>query len=198
MEFLLPVLAFVLVSTITPGPNNFLLATSGIKFGVRASLRHVLGIHCGIYLLVVLCGLGLGQLLLAFPEALIGLKVFGTGYLIYLAWKIIGFQLVEGETTSVGKPMSVLQALLFQFSNPKAWMMATTGLNISIGIDGSMFTAILVLALGFATLGLCCNILWLYAGASLQSVWQKKHYQRMINGALALLTVLTIVMFWTV
>ena len=198
MEFLLPVLAFVLVSTITPGPNNFLLATSGIKFGVRASLRHVLGIHCGIYLLVVLCGLGLGQLLLAFPEALISLKVFGTGYLIYLAWKIIGFQLEDGEATKAGRPMSVLQALFFQFSNPKAWMMATTGLNISIGIDGSMITAVLVLALGFATLGLCCNILWLYAGASLQSLWQQKHYQRMINGALALLTVLTILMFWWV
>lgn len=147
---------------------------------------------------MALCGLGLGQLLLAFPEALIGLKVFGTGYLIYLAWKIIGFQLGEGDATTAGRPMSVLQALLFQFSNPKAWMMATTGLNISIGIDGSMFTAVLVLALGFATLGLCCNILWLYAGASLQSLWQQKHYQRMINGALALLTVLTIVMFWTV
>ena len=198
MEFLLPLLAFVLVSTITPGPNNFLLATSGIKFGVRASLRHVFGIHCGIYLLVVLCGLGLGQILLTFPQALIGLKVFGTGYLIYLAWKIIGFQLGENHTANVGKPMSTLQALLFQFTNPKAWMTATTGLNISIGIDGSMVTAVIALTVGFSTLGLCCNLLWIYAGASLQSLWQQKHYQRVINGALALLTVLTIVMFWTV
>lgn len=198
MEHLLPLLAFVLVSTITPGPNNFLLATSGIKFGVRASLPHMVGIQCGVHLLAVLCGLGLGQLLLLFPDALIGLKVFGTCYLVYLAWKIIGFRLGEDTLEQGGKPMSVLQALLFQFSNPKAWMMATTGLNISIGIDGSMLTAVLAFAVCFVTLGLVCNFLWLYAGASLQSIWQQQRYQRIINGALALLTILTIVMFWWV
>lgn len=196
MDYILPLLAFVLISTITPGPNNFLLATSGIKFGVRASVQHVFGIHCGVYLLVVLCGLGLGQVLLAFPEALLGLKLFGTGYLIYLAWKILGFQLGEGDIEVVGKPMTLIEALVFQFSNPKAWMMATTGLNIAIGIDGSMVTAVMALGVGFATLGLCCNFLWLCAGASLQSLWRRPVYQKLINGLLAVLTVLTIAMFW--
>jgi threonine/homoserine/homoserine lactone efflux protein len=198
MEYLLPLLTFVLVSTITPGPNNFLLATSGIKFGVRASIPHVVGIQCGVHLLAVLCGLGLGQLLLLFPQALIGLKVFGTCYLVYLAWKIIGFQLGDDALEQGGKPMSVLQALFFQFSNPKAWMMATTGLNISIGIDGSALTAVLAFAVCFVTMGLVCNFLWLYAGASLQSLWQQKQYQRIINSVLVLLTILTIVLFWWV
>ena len=198
MEFVLPLLAFVLVSTITPGPNNFLLATSGIKFGFRATLPHVLGIHCGIYLLVVLCGLGLGQLLLAFPQALVALKVFGTAYLVYLAWKILGFKLGDGELVGSGRPMSLLQALIFQFSNPKAWMMATTGLNIGISIDGSMLTAVLALGFGFASLGLCCNLLWLVAGAALQSLWREPFYQRLINTVLSVLTVLTVAMFWWV
>jgi len=196
MEYLLSLLAFVLVSTITPGPNNFLLATSGIKFGVRASIPHLVGIQCGVQLLVVLCGLGLGQLLALFPQAVLGLKIFGTCYLTYLAWKVIGLNLGDGTLESSGKPMSTLQALIFQFSNPKAWMMATTGLNISIGMDGSMLTAVVVFAACFLTLGLACNVLWLYTGASLQSLWQQKQYQRIINGALALLTILTIAMFW--
>jgi len=143
-----------------------------------------------------LCGLGLGQLLALFPQAVLGLKIFGTCYLTYLAWKVIGLNLGDGTLESSGKPMSTLQALIFQFSNPKAWMMATTGLNISIGMDGSMLTAVVVFAACFLTLGLACNVLWLYTGASLQSLWQQKQYQRIINGALALLTILTIAMFW--
>lgn len=196
MEFIIPLLVFVLVTTVTPGPNNILLATSGIKFGVRASLPHVFGIHCGVYLLVIVCGLGLGQLIVAVPESMLALKVFGTGYLVYLAWKILGFQINEIDQGYVGEPMTAFQAFVFQFANPKAWMMATSGLNISIGIDQTMLTAVLVLGTGFATLGLCCNFLWVMAGASLQDLWADARYQRAINGVLAALTVLTILMFW--
>ena len=196
MEILLALLVFVFVSTITPGPNNFLLATSGIKFGFRATLPHVAGIHMGIYLLVLLCGLGIGQLLAQFPEALFGLKIFGTLYLGYLAWKILGFELSGDELESTGQPMGLVEALIFQFSNPKAWMMATTGLNISIGFDDSVMTAVLSLCLGFATLGLICNFAWLSAGASLRQLWMDDRYQKPINVGLALLTLLAIGTFW--
>lgn len=196
MEILLALLVFVFVSTITPGPNNFLLATSGIKFGFRATLRHVAGIHLGIYLLVLLCGLGIGQLLTQFPEALIALKVFGTVYLGYLAWRILGFELQGDEMEVAGQPMGLIEALIFQFSNPKAWMMATTGLNISIGLDESVSTAVLTLCLGFPTLGLICNFAWLSAGASLRSLWMDARYQKSINTGLSLLTLLAIGTFW--
>lgn len=196
MEVFLSLAIFVLVSTATPGPNNFLLATSGIKYGFRATMPHVFGIHCGIYLLVALCGLGLGQALAQFPEAMWGLKLFGTGYLIYLAWKILGFKFSEHDMVAAGKPMKSVEALVFQFSNPKAWMMVTTGLNISLGISDSMVIAALVLCLGFATLGLACNLVWVTAGASLQTIWQQERYQKGINGGLAVLTLLAIGTFW--
>ena len=196
MEFLLPLLIFVFVSTITPGPNNFLLATSGIKFGVRATIPHVIGIHFGLYLMIVLCGLGLGQILNQLPEAMVALKVFGTIYLCYLAWKILGFKFTGQETQADGKPMSMSEALVFQFSNPKAWMMATTGLNLSLGFDDSVVTVIVAFCAGFATLGLGCNLVWLCAGASLRRFWMQEQYQRFINGCLALLTLLAIGTFW--
>ncbi|MFN3236342.1 MAG: LysE family translocator [Pseudomonadales bacterium] len=197
MEVILPLLIFVLVSTITPGPNNFLLATSGIKFGFQATWRHVFGIHCGIYLLVLLCGLGLGQILAGLPEAMWALKLFGTGYLIYLAWKILGFDMSKVDIESNGRPMGFIEAAIFQFSNPKAWMMVTTGLNIGLGNEGTtMLSAGLYLCMGFATVGLCCNLTWLSAGASLRQLWLQERYQKRINGFLAVLTLLAIATFW--
>lgn len=196
METLTALLGFVLVSSITPGPNNLLLAASGIQFGVRKTVPHVIGIHCGVYTLSVLSGLGLGQLLLTAPAAMTGLKIFGSAYLLYLAWKILGFQpSAEGGTTSA-VPMRTTEAIVFQFSNPKAWMMAATGINISLGFDQSMLTAVLALCAGFATLGLLCNVTWVWFGASLSGLMAIPHYRRLINGGLAVITLLTVVLIW--
>ncbi|MEM7004070.1 MAG: LysE family translocator [Pseudomonadota bacterium] len=196
MEWFIPLAGFILISTITPGPNNLLLAASGINFGVRRTLPHVVGIHLGVYSLVVLCGLGLGQVLLALPDVLIGLKVFASVYLLYLAWQIIGFRFREDAAQA--EPMRILQAGLFQVSNPKAWMMATTGLNFSLAIADDMSIAVIALCLGFATLGTLCNLSWVWLGASLQTAMRQPHLQRLINGVLAAITLATVVMFWMI
>ena len=196
MELVIPFISFIFISTITPGPNNVLLAASGIRFGFKKTLPHILGIHFGVYALVVLCGLGLRQILLTAPEALLLLKVFGTGYLLYLAWKILGFTLPDQHDEDVASPMTLSQAIVFQFSNPKAWMMATTGLNISLALNDSMFTAVLLLCAGFATLGLLCNFTWVLMGASLRNAFSIPVYRLWINGGLAMVTIATVVIFW--
>ncbi len=195
-EVLFSLLVFVVVSTITPGPNNLLLAASGIHFGFRATLPHVLGIHCGVYLVVVLCALGLGQLLLADPRAILLLKIFGSVYLVYLAWGVMGIRLDDAEGKWQANPMSVGQATLFQFSNPKAWFMATTGLNIALGTQQSMPFAVVALCLGFATLGLVCNLLWVGLGNSARALFAREFYRRLINGVLSTLTLVTVVLIW--
>jgi threonine/homoserine/homoserine lactone efflux protein len=195
MEYAISLMGFVLVSTITPGPNNLLLAASGIRFGFRRTLPHVVGIQCGVYTLVALCGIGLGQILLSVPMAMVALKVFGTAYLVYLAWKIIEFVPAD-STADYAAPMTFVQALIFKFSNPKAWLMATTGLNISLGITDSMSIAVLLLCGGFASLGVLCNFSWVVMGASLQRAFAVPLYRYWINGSLAAVTVATVIFLW--
>jgi len=195
IELLVPLLGFILISTITPGPNNLLLATSGMRFGVRATMPHVLGIQMGIYTMTVLCGLGMGQLLLALPDAIIGMKIFGSMYLVYLAWKIMGFRLAE-TTSDILRPMTTLEAGLFQFANPKAWFMTTTGVSLAIPVGDSATVAVICFCLGFATLGLACNYAWVLTGSLLQGWLGHPRYGLWINGLLALLTLLTVIMFW--
>jgi len=195
-EIIASTLAFVVISTITPGPNNLLLASSGMRFGVRATVPHLVGIHCGVYLMVVLCALGLGPLLLAEPAFELGLKVFGSLYLLYLAWMILGIRLDEADHEARGAPMNVWHALVFQFSNPKAWFMATAGLNIAFGLRNSMSVAVLALIISFATLGLICNLMWIGLGRSLQRLFAQDQYRKLINGGLGLLTVATVILIW--
>lgn len=194
MDWLIPLLLFVVVSTVTPGPNNLLLAASGLHFGVRNTLPHLLGIHLGVYTLITLCGLGLGQLLLAAPGAELLLKVFATAYLVYLTWQILG--LTPSASTDRQRPMKVWEACLFQASNPKAWMMAITSLNLALAMNSSMPQAVVVVCLCFATLGTVCNLAWVFMGVSLQSQLKEERKRRWINGGLAAMTLITIVGFW--
>ncbi|MEM7216968.1 MAG: LysE family translocator [Pseudomonadota bacterium] len=194
MEYWLPLLLFVVISTLTPGPNNLLLAASGLNFGLRPTLPHVLGIHLGVYGLVILCGLGLGQILLTVPGVETALKLFATAYLAYLAWQMLGLSVVETQATA--RPMRIWEASLFQVSNPKAWMMAITGLNLALAADHSVPVAVAVLCCCFATLGTLCNLSWVAAGASLQAQFQDARKRRLINATLAAITVATIAAFW--
>ena len=86
MESLLPVATFAFVASITPGPNNAMLSASGVAFGLRRTLPHVLGVSVGFTALLVLCASGIGALVIEFPTVALGLKVVGSIYLLYLAW----------------------------------------------------------------------------------------------------------------
>src|ERR1700754_3304451 len=83
-----PVALFSLVSSITPGPNNIMLASSGLNFGFRRSVPHMLGVNIGFSLMILLVGAGLGAVFHNSPLLYTLLKYGGAAYLLYLAWKI--------------------------------------------------------------------------------------------------------------
>ncbi|MCB1647540.1 MAG: LysE family translocator [Pseudomonadales bacterium] len=195
MELLLPLMSFVIVSTITPGPNNLLLAASGMNFGFRATVPHLLGIHLGIYTMSLMCAFGLNQWLLAFPGAELALKLFGSAYLLWLAWKLIGLEMTAGGDEHA-RPMTWWQAAIFQFSNPKAWMMVTTGIGLALPASSSGFEAGLWLIAGFGTLGMICNCIWVQLGKALQQSHQIPARRRWINGVLVLMVLATVLLFW--
>ena len=130
LELLSALLVFCFVSSITPGPNNFMLLASGVNFGFRRSLPHLAGVAIGFLWLILAVGFGLGTLLTLFPPLHLGLKIAGGAYLLYLAWKIASARTLSDGKTAAARPMTFFQAVLFQWVNPKAWVMAVTAMEV--------------------------------------------------------------------
>jgi threonine/homoserine/homoserine lactone efflux protein len=185
-ELLLAFATFTLVSSITPGPNNLMLMASGTNFGVRRTMPHFWGVIIGFTALILLVGLGLSQIFVAFPVMQTVLKALSALYMLYLAWKIATAP-PPGEGEARGKPMTFVQALMFQWVNPKGWSMALTAVSayvVGYSVWGYVFVA--------AVLGLTSTVfsgLWMLAGARLRSFLADPRALRTFNIVMALLLV---------
>src|SRR5665647_3436110 len=89
LAHILPLLGFAFACSITPGPNNLLLAASGIRFGFKATIPHMVGVHMGYSALLIAVGLGLGTVFERWPVLQDVLRIGGTVYILYLAWRIL-------------------------------------------------------------------------------------------------------------
>ena len=178
---------FCFVSSITPGPNNLMLMTSGVNFGVRRTLPHMFGIALGFTLMVVLVGLGLAGLFARIPSLLVAMKWVGAAYMVYLAAKLaMAAPLKPGGT--VGDPMTFLQAAAFQWINPKAWIMALTG--VATYTDPGDYTrTVLVVALVFGIVNLPCISCWALFGTALRHALQRPGVLRAFNWTMGALLI---------
>lgn len=139
-------LGFAISGSVTPGPNNMMLLSSGVNYGFRKTVPHILGIIFGFEIIVLCSGLGLGALITAEPRIQMILKYGGGAYMLYLSWKIASSRtLGNDKKKSTDKPLSFLQAALFQWVNPKGWVMAVSA--IALFIKPETPTKSLILAL---------------------------------------------------
>jgi threonine/homoserine/homoserine lactone efflux protein len=117
--------AFSIAAAFTPGPNNLIALSTGANYGYRRTLPHVFGVCLGFALMMIIVGLGLGSLLLAFPPAFMVLKYLSLCYLLYLAFRIASSKGI-GEKKEGGKPITFIASAAFQWINPKAWIASIT------------------------------------------------------------------------
>jgi threonine/homoserine/homoserine lactone efflux protein len=185
MEYL-PIILFAVSTCVTPGPNNIMIMTSGLNYGIKKSLQHLLGIYIGFPLMILVVGLGVSQIFEDYPILHVMLKLGGASYLTYLAMKIAVTPISKiGE--SKGKPFSFLQAALFQWVNPKAWVLAVGATVTFTALSGSYTLQVMSIALIFMIFGSPCTFLWLWFGVSLKSILQNPLYVRAFNCSMALL-----------
>lgn len=186
-EVLLGLTVFSLVSSITPGPNNLMLMASGANFGFRRTVPHMLGVALGFTFMVLLVGIGLVQVFEAFPVSYTLLKVVSLAYLVYLAWKIANAAPSGGSDARSGSPLTFIQAVLFQWVNPKAWTMALTA--VSVYSPSQSLTAVAFVAGVFGAVNLPCVSFWASMGQQLQRILTNPRRLRAFNVAMALLLV---------
>ncbi len=190
-EFIIALTVFALVASITPGPNNLMLMSSGATFGFKRTIPHMLGIGLGFVFMLLLVGLGLIQLFDSYPITYQILKVFSVLYLVYLAFKIATSAAPETVTSTTAKPFTFLQAASFQWVNPKAWTMALTA--ISVYSPSHSFEAITFIALVFILVVFPCVSLWTILGQQLRKLLKSESHLRLFNFTMAALLLTSIV-----
>lgn len=191
VDVFLALLGFAIVSSVTPGPNNLMLLSSGVTFGFRRTIPHMLGIGVGFVILLLAVGAGLGALLTALPWLHTALKIAGGVYLLYLAWHIAMADTIEAEGTDGAQPMRFIGAAAFQWVNPKAWLMAVSAMA-TYTIPGNYLWTMLLVAFAFGLVNLPCVSLWAGLGSALRPLLSSPRLVRGFNIAMALLLVVSL------
>ncbi|MEH3145564.1 MAG: LysE family translocator [Methylobacterium frigidaeris] len=183
---------FAISTSVSPGPNNLLLVASGARFGFVRTLRHVVGINLGFPVMVLIVGLVLGGVFTALPWLHDALAVIGILYLLYLAWTLLGSVGAGPSEKSAARPIGLVEAALFQWVNPKAWIMATTAITAyTAGLDFAAALAGIVVI--FCIVGFGSSSLWAGAGTVVARWLDTPLRRRLFNAVLAAMLVASVV-----
>lgn len=176
--------SYVTVMSITPGPNNLLLATSGVNFGLKRTLPMVFGILLGCAAQTLLASMALDVLLSWIGAIRMPLTLAGCAYLLWLSWKL--FRADAPELRTKTQPMTLLGGACFQAINPKAWLMAT-----NVALLYSAHGGVPAVVFGFMAMNLPCILVWAALGDRLGSHLQIPWKRQLFNSVMALSLVVT-------
>lgn len=186
LDVLAGFVAFGVVAAATPGPNNLMLMTSGLKFGFSRTLPHLAGVVFGFSLMAALLGLGLDAVFDRVPQLLSVMRILGSLYMLWLAMKI-AFAGPIGDAGGGGNPLGFFAAVAFQWVNPKAWVAILSALAAyapmtdtyaeSVALMVGLFTAITIPSAGA----------WALFGSTLERLLADSRAVRPFNLAMAVI-----------
>jgi threonine/homoserine/homoserine lactone efflux protein len=192
---LIAFLIFAFVSSITPGPNNTMLLISGVNFGFRRSLPHILGVTIGFAILVAVASLGLGGLFIRWPVLYSVLRYTCAAYLMFLAWKILRSTQVHVKDEAK-KPISFLQAAAFQWANPKAWVMSIIAVTTYVPPQ-HFFINIVFLISTLIVFVFFSGGVWTLFGNWIQRFLHRSYYLKIFNITMAVLLIFSLYPLFT-
>ena len=186
------IILFVIATCVTPGPNNVMLMSSGANYGVGRTMRHVAGINIGFPLMLVAVGMGAAAIFQEYPRLHEVLQVVGALYLLILAYQIASAPIVDlGEQS--GKPLGFTAAVLFQWVNPKAWVMAVGAVLTYTSPLGAYSLQIFLIALLFFLFGSPCSMAWVFFGQYLRRYLGRPQRLKIFNISMSLVLVASLI-----
>lgn len=193
-DIFIALLAFALVTSLTPGPNNLMLMASGANFGLRRTLPHMMGVALGFVFMTGVVGVGLAGMFQTYPLAVTLLEVTSVAYMLWLAWKI-AHATAPSEGAAGGRPITFLQAAAFQWVNPKAWAMALTAVTL-YAPDRSL-SGVALVAVIFGIVNLPSVGLWVVVGQQMRRILTNRARLVAFNWTMAALLVASLApIFW--
>ncbi len=191
----LPLALFVIVSTITPGGATTLATASGAHFGYRRSMPFMAGIAVGLASMAAAASAGLGSILLALPALQFAMKMIGSTYLVWLAWKI-GRGGPPRLQTDLAKPIGFSGAVWLLWQNPKGWAMTLGAAASFAALAGGPFQLSVLLGCAFGVAATLSLSFWCAVGLLLARLLRTDAQWRALNIILGILLVISIVPMW--
>ena len=192
LNLFIALVSFYFVMYVTPGPNNAMVLTSGLKFGFIKSIPHMSGITVGHILQLILVCLGLGKIFQIFPSLQNILKIVCSIYLLYLGYKIIGsFSKIKEDNS---RPLKFYEAALFQIVNPKAWTISSMAASSFLPKDGNLIISIFFIA--SIALVICPLSIspWAAFGSAIRNLVKNNKIKALIEYFLAFLLLVTAIL----
>ena len=191
LNVLIALISFYFVMYVTPGPNNAMVLTSGLKFCFTKTIPHMSGITIGHVLQLILVCLGLGKIFQVFPQLQNILKILCSLYLLYLGYKIIGsFSKIKEDGS---RPLKFHEAALFQIVNAKAWTISSMAASGFLPKDGNLIFSIFYI--GIIALIICPLSIspWAAFGSAIRNLVNNNKIKALIEYFLAVLLLITAV-----
>ena len=183
---------FAVATSITPGPNNAMLLASGVNFGWSRTLPHLLGVSAGLFFILVLGATGLQQWLFQMSWLREAVKWLGASYLVYLAWRLfVADSGGSSPLSSRARPMTLIEAALFQWVNPKVWAMVLGFFSTYVPAQSRMHEALLLCGV-FGLVNLPCVGLWAFTGDRLHLWLQTGKRLVVFNRLMAVLLLVSV------
>ena len=185
-------ISFYFVMYVTPGPNNAMVLTSGIKFGFLKTIPHMSGITIGHVLQTIVVCLGLGKIFQMFPEIQDFLKIICALYLLYLGYKIIGsFSKIKDDGS---RPLKFYEASLFQLVNPKAWTISTMVASGFLPKDERLIISISFISITALIICPLSISIWAAFGSGIRNLVKNNKKKAFVEYFLAMLLLITAIM----
>lgn len=192
LDIFIALVVFSAVMAFTPGPNNIMLAASGVNFGFLSTIPHMAGVTVGFAVLLVTGGTGLGILFATAPSLQLVLKIAGSLYMLWLAFKVATAHAKGEEGGAPARPFTFLQAAAFQWVNPKAIVAAVSAVAVYVrpghaAGDFAVMLAVLTVATALSV------STWAGFGVALRGLLANPRHARIFNVSMGALLVASIV-----
>ena len=192
LNLFIGLVTFYFVMYVTPGPNNAMVLTSGVKFGFSKTIPHMSGITIGHVCQTIVVCLGLGKIFQMFPNIQNVLKIICSLYLLYLGYKIIGsFSKIKEDGS---RPLKFYEASLFQLVNPKAWTISTMVASGFLPKDEKLIISILFISITALIICPLSISVWAAFGTGIRNLVKNNKKKAIVEYFLTILLLITAIM----
>ena len=189
-----PLVLFAIAASFSPGPNNIVTSYTSFNFGFKKTIPTMLGVVIGWMSLVIFLQMGSGVIFKQFEELQIIVKIFGSIYLLYMAYKLSSSKTISGKSTA--KPVTFLNTFFFQFINPKAIIYALLAISMFVDMQNNYLRDTITLTTVFFFGAIGSQLTWCLIGKYLRKFATSKKFIKNFNYSMSFLLIVCVIMFY--